>query len=149
MRRATLSKNSIIVCGGDFNFPDWDWNTATIKQNATYPRLHQFFIDTIADTCLEQMVNSPTRKNNILDLFLTNNPGLVPRIEVLPGISDHDAVFMELMLSVPKQHHPSRLVHVFKRADWDQLKTDTLSLSNNIVNSFSESDNTEVIWQTL
>ena len=33
---------------------------------------------------------NPTR--GILDLFLANNPATLNRIEVIPGLSDHDAI---------------------------------------------------------
>ena len=38
------------------------------------------------------MVSEPTRQDNILDLFLTNNDSLVIKVTILPGISDHDTV---------------------------------------------------------
>ena len=60
-------------------------------------------MDNIQDLGLEQMVQTPTRESNILDLFLTNCPNLVPRTEVIPGLSDHDAVFMELQLHAQKK----------------------------------------------
>ena len=44
------------------------------------------------------MVSEPTHKNNILDLFLTSSPTLVDSVSVVPGISDHEAVFAFLKL---------------------------------------------------
>ena len=45
---------------------------------------------------LEQMVTSPTRGQNILDLFFTTNPTLVNKTSILPGLSDHDIVIVEI-----------------------------------------------------
>ena len=44
--------------------------------------------------CLEQLVKAPTRKNAILDLFLTNMPDMYSKVEVLPPIatSDHNVI---------------------------------------------------------
>ena len=42
------------------------------------------------------MVYTPTREDNILDLFLTNNPSLVSNVQSIPGISDHSAVLADL-----------------------------------------------------
>ena len=39
-----------------------------------------------------QMINTPTRGRNILDVFFTNRPSLVVSCDVLSGISDHEIV---------------------------------------------------------
>jgi hypothetical protein len=39
-----------------------------------------------------------TRKDNTLDLIITNLPNQVQRVEVIPGLSDHDIVFTDLLL---------------------------------------------------
>ena len=44
------------------------------------------------------MVEQPTRGNNILYLFATNKPSLVRQIKIIPGISDHEIVSVELSL---------------------------------------------------
>ena len=33
-------KDSILVVGGDFNLPDWDWKSKTLRKNTQHPRLH-------------------------------------------------------------------------------------------------------------
>ena len=43
------------------------------------------------------MVNSPTRGKNILGLFATNRPGLIQKVEVTPGLSDHKVITIELL----------------------------------------------------
>ena len=45
---------------------------------------------------LEQMVTSPRRGQNILDLFFTTSPTLVDDISVIPCLSDHDAVLAQV-----------------------------------------------------
>ena len=37
--------------------------------------------------------------SNILDLFFTTNPTLVQRVSILPGISDHDIVKIQVNTS--------------------------------------------------
>ena len=51
---------------------------------------------------LDQMVTEPTGEDRILDLFLTNNPSLVQKSAVIPGISDLDGIPMIDMLTHPK-----------------------------------------------
>ena len=41
---------------------------------------------------LEGSVNSPTRGNNILDIYATNRPALTHLVNVIPGISDHEII---------------------------------------------------------
>ena len=42
-----------------------------------------------------QLVTFPTRESNILDIFATNRPTLINKCTPVPGISDHDAVYIE------------------------------------------------------
>ena len=41
----------------------------------------------------------PTRHDHILGIFLTNRPALISGIEVVPGISDHEAVCVTVQLT--------------------------------------------------
>lgn len=71
------------------------------------------FLDLIHDTIcsnLEQIVSFPTRKDHVLDLFMTNRPSLVNRCEPLPGIVDHDIVYIDIMCaaSKDKQAYPAQ-----------------------------------------
>jgi len=51
------------------------------------------FLDTLADAGLEQYVYQPTCQNNIIDLVFSTHPRL-SNLEILPGISDHDATIL-------------------------------------------------------
>ena len=47
----------------------------------------------VCDTLgVTQIVNEPTRESNILDLLLVTSPNRYSDVEIVPGISDHDAV---------------------------------------------------------
>ena len=52
----------------------------------------------IQDHGLENVVLEPTRGKIILDLFLTNHPSKVNWVEIMPQISDHSTVFVEVDL---------------------------------------------------
>ena len=41
-------------------------------------------------------MTSPTRGQNILDLFLTTNPTLVDNVSITQGLSDHDIVLIQV-----------------------------------------------------
>ena len=63
---------------GDFNMPDIDWETHTGGTDSSAQTLLKF-----ANTFfLTQLVDSPTRGSNILDLVLTNRPDYVIDTEV-------------------------------------------------------------------
>jgi hypothetical protein len=55
-------------------------------------------LDICQDNCLEQVVNEEThfteKSKSILDLFFTSNSSLINKVEVIPGISDHDIVLV-------------------------------------------------------
>lgn len=85
---------------GDFNYPKFTWtdNSPTISPDCKYPSQYDEFIDLLNDFSLTQMVTLPTRYDNILDLFLIDNPTLVKSVEVRPGIADHDNVLSEVFI---------------------------------------------------
>ena len=58
------------------------------------------FLDLLIHHGLMQINLQPTRNNHILDIFLTNRPFSVSNIQILPGISDHEAVCVECLLNV-------------------------------------------------
>lgn len=68
------------------------------------------FLDLIHDSNLEQIVSFPTRKDHVLDLFITNRPSLLNRCEPLPGIVDHDIVYIDITAhySKDKQAYPAQ-----------------------------------------
>ena len=52
-----------------------------------------------------QMNMQPTRHNNILDVFLTNQPLATTNVETAPGISDHEALIVKSDIQhLPKVH---------------------------------------------
>ena len=69
------------------------------------------------------MVTSPTRQDNIPDLFLTTNPTLVDEVGCRPDLGDHDMVtaFCALKPSIQKQK--PRKVPLFNKADWPKLNS--------------------------
>ena len=69
---------------------------------------------------LTQTVSLPTCDSNILDLFFTTNPTLVQRVSILPDISDHDIVQIQVNTSAKIQKQ--RSISLYKKASWDVMK---------------------------
>ena len=63
-----------------------------------YPlNISQFILTTAAECYFTQLVNIPTRGENILDIVFTNRPPFVNYCTVVPGVSDHDAVVVSFI----------------------------------------------------
>ena len=71
------------------------------------------------------MVTEPTRHSpgNTLDLFLTSNPTLIQKVDILPGLGDNDVVLAEGLIKTVFQKQKTRKVHLFAKADWEKLKS--------------------------
>ena len=95
------------------------------------------------------MVTFPTRENNTLDLFLTNHPSLVPRVEPVPGLSDHEVVYMEFQTDHQRKHQTRRRDPQYSKVDWTAARSAALHLTEEITGTFDESSNTDEIWRTL
>ena len=88
--------NSQIWLLGDFNLPKIDWQLLTPTPDCKHHTFYSNCLEAFSDCMLEQMVTSPTRGQNILDLFFTTNPTLVNKTSILSGLSDHDIVLVEV-----------------------------------------------------
>ena len=119
LHRASSIRNASVIIGGDFNLPRWDWRSTTLKPNATYPSLHQQFLDIINNNGLAQIVEDSTRLDNTLDLILTNSPSKVLQTDTLPGISDHDIVYSEFDFKPVIHRQKPRSNPLYNKADWD------------------------------
>ena len=84
-----------IWLAGNLNLPNIDWSNNTGNGNHYPLSLCNTFLDFMAHHSLVQMNSQPTRCNSILDIFLTNQPLSISNIEILPGISDHEAVSVQ------------------------------------------------------
>ena len=89
-----------IWIGGDLNLPNIEWSTNTIIDNRYPLILCDQILDFVTDYGFLQLVQSPTRNNNTLDIFFTNQPSFVESCEVIPGISDHEIVSIISLTSI-------------------------------------------------
>ena len=124
--------DSLVFCG-DLNFPNLKWPSAIIGGGTRSSRLQaQKMLSFFSDHFLEQIIEKPTRGNNILDLFATNNHQLVLGYQVLPksAISDHNLVLIRTTQSLTNEVHetPSRapmfsLDFMNKNINWSNVKS--------------------------
>ena len=91
---------SHIAVVGDFNYPKIKWDTVSAS-SSTSPEAN--FIECIRDLFLTQHVTQPTRSRgsdipSVLDLVLTNEPGMVSDLTINPPLdgSDHSVLLFDL-----------------------------------------------------
>ena len=124
--RMPTANGAHLWIGGDFNLGDINWEKETVNEYATNGTQCNQLLTITKDTFLDQVVQEPTRVTettaNVLDLFFTNNSTLTNKVEVIPGISDHEAVFIESSLRPLKVKVPPRKVFMYKDIDYNPMK---------------------------
>ena len=82
------------------------------------------------------MVTFPTRGNNTLDIFATNRPNLINICTPIPGISDHDAIYVESLITAKYKCTAKRKLYQWTKTDFQLLSkvivefTDSFTASN-------------------
>ena len=70
-----------------------------------------------------------TRKENTLDLLLTNVPDSLCSINVIPGMSDHEALTSECNINIQINKKKPRTIFMHSKADSEGLREDLNSFS--------------------
>ena len=104
------------------------------------------FLDYLNDNALSQMVNTPTRGSNILDIFVTNRPTLVETCDTIDGISDHEAVLVVSSVIANLSNPSKRVVYLWAQADFNAIRNNMQTLCDNFLDCFSTSTPVEVLW---
>jgi hypothetical protein len=65
------NKTAVLSIGGDINLPEISWIIQTINNHQNSYSINTKFLDLIHDS-LELVVRFPTRKEHVLDQFMTN-----------------------------------------------------------------------------
>ena len=120
---------------GDFNLPNVDWESLEVLVGGT-SELNlsaQLLLNFMSTHLLTQMVNVPTRGNNILDLVLCNNDRLVTDVKAeSTDLSDHNmvSVLLSFQPGVMEDAQATYLDQMnfrsldFNRADFSELNKD-------------------------
>lgn len=98
----STGSNRVPTCsswlGGDFNLSGINWETSSIRPKASNTKQCKQLLDISYDQALEQMVSKHTyiteSSQSTLDLFFANSITLINKVEVIPGISDHEEVYV-------------------------------------------------------
>ena len=137
----SLSTNSPIFICGDLNVPDISWTTVSPTSSDKNAAL---LCSLIHDLSLEQLIHSPTRGSNILDLLLINSPSIISGVEVVDNLplTDHDAILFTLNVLSSKQTTVRRSLYNYKKADFNAYRETLATVPWDI----TESDDIETWW---
>ena len=139
-----------IWISGDANLPDIEWSTHSIRPSPRYKiSINEAFIDLLDRTGLEQVIDFPTRGENILNIMLTNRPSLVNSSSGLPALSDHDVVFAEINARAIRKKPVSRKILLWNRADLQVIRSRVSQLSLDYTSKFSTSTPVNILADTL
>lgn len=81
---------------------------------------------------------------------MTNNPSIVTRSSVIPGVSDHGVVLVESNVSAKSKPQIPRKIHLYKKSDWDGFRSHVTELHNSLSMSISYEDtNVQELWEAI
>ncbi|XP_072014731.1 uncharacterized protein [Amphiura filiformis] len=147
LSKIDMSKSPNIWLAGDFNLAGVNWATQSTLPLCPKPGLCRQLINIANDYGLEQIVTKPTRRENILDLFFTNNSTLVEKNTVVPGISDHDGIPSVTINIKPKVNKSKpRKVFLYHKANQDQIKSDLTQLSQDFESMDVDQQTVDQLW---
>lgn len=110
---------SHVLVYGDFNFPNIDWFSLTTSGSSEA----RDFLDLCLNHNFTQVVDKPTREDNILDLILTTSPDLVTSISQSKGFSDHNLLTVELSLPIHYRNPSSKMIKDYSKANFDAMNS--------------------------
>ena len=146
-------QNCNFILAGDFNLPGIEWTDGqgTILSNPTYGyNLNETFIDVLNNHNLEQLVNSPTRQNNVLDLVFTSTPSLIEKVQTHPGMSDHEIVTFFINCKRPSINRKApRRIYFYHKGDISGLKNELQEFQEHFIASDPYQTSVEDNWQLL
>ena len=142
-------KNAVFWISGDFNLPDINWQSNTVEGHQNSTRVNNMILDLAESYDMQQMVSRPTRKDGILDIFFTNRPTLTTRSTTLPGLRDHDIVFVESSASAKRSKQAKRHIHLWKKANLETIKSSCKPFQQEFLQKFNSNSNVNTKWNDI
>jgi len=138
------NKNHIIV--GDLNLPQIKWNSHCCPIDHIDKKIFDF----VLTYGYSQLVNFPTRGNNILDVILTDDDSIVTTVKSCPpvGYSDHIAIEFTMTLTTDGRGVTdgfyNKCHYLWHIGDYDNMISYLLSIHWNALLCYNPS--AEQIW---
>ena len=116
------------------------------RENNYKKKISDSFPQAVENCGLEQIVDFPTRDNNLLDIFLTNRPSPIQTCKSLPGISDHEIEHMDSDVRVKYQRPVRRKIWLWSKADVPSMKADMNAFSDEFTDKHSVKADIDTMW---
>ena len=142
-------KEAIFWITGDFNLANIDWNLHSVTDNAYPLNICNLLIDAFNLGGFSQLVDTPTRGKNILDLFATNRPSLVNKVTVSPGISDHEVICVESVLTATVAETIPRKVYLWHKANMQLINDKVVDFCKDFTSHYSISTSIQDLWESF
>ena len=108
---------------GDFNFPNISWPSGEIysskqserEKKSDENKQAELLLEFATANFLEQIIDTPTRGKNILDLVFSNNPQLINFYNIIINkkLSDHNTVEANLNFSYNQENKDEKAVNPY------------------------------------
>ena len=147
-----LCKNNpgaVVWIAGDINLNDIEWETHSIASHQYKLAINESFLNLLETAGLEQIVNFPTRGDNTLDVIITNRPSLTNRWSGLPGLSDHDMVYMDANVRAARRKPVRCKILLWKRAGFDSIRSRVHQMSTDFTLKYTTSTPVEDLATAL
>ena len=131
---------------GDFNLPDIAWSEGYCKRNN---QINSLFMDTITNLGWAQVVEYATHKGNTLDLFFTNNPGLISKQNLIPGLGDHDAVLITSRLAPHRKKKAPRKIYLRNKSEIAAMTTEMKKFTTTFMQEHTEKSDVNKMWKCI
>ena len=119
-----------VLIGGDFNLPGINWEYMSVNSHIDDSK-SLTLLDCLHSNNFTQLIEKPTRGNNILDLPLTSNPNIASNEEHASSPShDHDAVFFDIDIRPKLNHKPGHNIYMYNKADMEKLEQEINNISH-------------------
>ena len=140
------NKKSLYWIGGDFNLPEIDWMSESCKaQN----KINDTFLDTIKMLGLKQTINFKTHDENILDLFLTNNPGLITYQKPIAGLGDHEAIIINSNITAERKKTKPHKIFLWNKCNITNAQKEITEMTQKFLKTFNKDSNVNEMWTFL
>ena len=93
-----------------------------------------------------QLVTFPTRESNTLDIFATNRPTLINKCISVPGISDHDAVYIESYITAKYKKPAKRKIYLWDKTDFNLLTQVLSEFVSGFIAENTTSSSVQQMW---
>ena len=138
------NKNVVTVLLGDFNDRCTNW-TSDHRDSELGLKLVNLF----ESYSLSQLINAPTRGDNLLDLLATDAPAYFTNVDILDEISglDHKIIHGSMSIVRPQHKQMSRRIWRYDRGNYDFFND--ILLAMNWDDFFSSTNDINLIVQNM